>query len=108
MHCVVCGIPLPDLGSFEYHLLETGLARQRAEKIAFARLLAGLVGPLTGLEEDQVNLLVTGYAESVFQVKYNYKYTTARIRSLEQRRQSQLEDLQLMRKVDAMTVTEDK
>ncbi len=104
MHCVVHGIPLPPLGSFEYQVLETGLERSRAEKVAFARLLTGLLSPLSEMDSRRAELLVAGYAESVFQVRYNYKYTPAHIRVLERRRMEHLKDAQLMSKVDSLTV----
>ncbi len=105
MHCVVHGVPLPPLGSFEYQLLETGLARQRAEKVALARLFTSLVGPMSGLEQPQLDLLLTSYTESVLQIRYNYKYTPAQVRVLEERRSLQQEDAQIMDKVASWTVT---
>ncbi len=105
MHCVVHGVSLPPLGSFEYQLLETGLQRQRAEKVAFARLLTSFLGPMAGIEQEQAELLLAGYTESVLQIRYNYKYTPAQVRVLEARRSRQQEDAQLMQKVASWTVT---
>jgi hypothetical protein len=99
MYCVLHGIPLPTLGSFEYQLLQAGLVRQRSEKVAFARLLASLIGPLTELEGSDLELMLAGYAEAVSQVRYNYRYTPAHVRVLEERMSLQQEDARLMREV---------
>lgn len=105
MHCVLHGISLPDLGSFEYRLLEAGLERQRAERVSFARLLTHLLGPLSETTKEGVELLLSDYAETVYQVKYNYKYTPAQVRALEQRCAQHQEDARIMAKVDSWTVT---
>jgi hypothetical protein len=104
MYCVVHGVPLPRLGSFRFHILETGLARQRAEKVAFAKLLVGLVGPQSGLEEDALRVLLTSYAETIYQVTYNYKYKSAQRRVFEKQLSRHEEDARLLDKVKAMTV----
>lgn len=104
MHCVLHGVPLPDLGSFEYQLLEAALARKRAEKLEFARLLAELLGPAAGLETKAVNLLLTSYAETLSQVRYNYQYTPVHVRVREKQLAAKREDDRLMKKVAAMTV----
>ena len=101
---MVHGVPLPRLGSFKFHVLETGLARERAEKVAFAKLLVGLLGPQSGLEEDARRVLLASYAETVHQVTYNYKYQSVQRRVLEKRLSRQDEDARLLKKVDAMTV----
>lgn len=107
MHCVVEGIPLPRLGSFKYHVLEEGLTRKRAERTAFATFFAGLLGSTSGLEGDAVQLLVTTYAETVHQARYNYRYTPARQRRLEERLSKQQEDMRILDKVNAMTVEDE-
>ena len=101
---MVHGVPLPRLGSFEFHVMETGLARERAEKVAFAKLLAGLLGPQSGLEADALRVLLSGYAETVHQVTYNSKYRPVQQQVLEKRLSQQAEDARLLKKVEAMTV----
>jgi len=86
-------------------VLEAGLQRRREEKVAFARLLTGLLGPLSGIAPEGAELLVAGYAETVFQLKYNYQYTPEQVRVLEKKRKEHEKNAQLMDRVKAMTVT---
>jgi len=100
-------VPLPALGSFEFNLLHEGIRRQRAEKISFARLLAGLIAPISGLEKEEVTILVSRYAEEVMQFNYNSKYEPVYLKLLRARVDTVNEDQLLLAKVNAMTVTDE-
>jgi hypothetical protein len=104
MYCVVHGVPLPRLGSFEFHVLEEGLARERAEKVAFAKLLTGLLGVAADIPKEGVQLLLESYAATVHQVTYNEKYRSVERQLFEKRARQQTEDERLLEKVAEMTV----
>ena len=78
--------------------------RERNEKVAFARMLCGIVGKAFGLKYSEVQPFIQDYAEEVFQLKYNYKYKTARAKALVEKITKQSEDSRLLAKVAAMTV----
>lgn len=100
------GIPLPRIGTFEFNIIVEGVRRERSEKVAFAQFIAGFLGPMSGMEAKQASLLVADYAEEVFQFKYNYKYESMRMRVVEEKLAAQSEDMRILQKVAAMTVTE--
>lgn len=100
-------VPLPELGSFEYQLLREGIRRRRTEKVSFARFLAGLFGPMSGLGAEELTFLVTQYAEEVLQFNYNSKYEPAYLKVLQTRVEQIDEDQRLLAKVSAMTVTDE-
>jgi hypothetical protein len=101
------GVSLPPLGSFEFNLLYEGIRRGRAEKVAFARFLSGLIAPLSGMEDKHVTLLISQYAEEVMQFNYNSKYEPVYVRMVRTKVAAVNEDQRLLRKVDAMTVTDE-
>lgn len=107
LYCLVHGVPLPALGSFEYNLLFEGIRRERMEKIAFAKFLGNFLGPLCGMTEKQTALNVAEYAEEIFQLKYNWGYETLRKRVVREKQIAHNEDLRILQRVAAMTVTED-
>ncbi len=100
-------VPLPSLGSFEFNLLHEGIRRQRAEKVSFARLLAGFLAPLSGMEDGEAALLVSRYAEEVLQFNYNSSYESVYLKVLRTRVAKVNEDQRLLDKVNAMTVTDE-
>lgn len=104
MYSILHGLPLPELGSFEYYLLETAMMRERAEKVEFAQFLAALLGSSTGLNADQLGQIISRYAEVVTQVRYNSKYESAYAKAQKILRAKQEEDARLLDKVRAMTV----
>lgn len=98
------GIPLPPIGSFKFNLISEGIQREKVEKVAFARLMAELLGPASGHSKDTINMLVATYAEEVFQFRYNCKYTTVKDVVRKRKEQAISNDMQIMAKVAAMTV----
>ena len=107
LHCIVHGVPLPPLGSFEYNVLYEGIRRKKSEKVAFAKFLGALLGPLSDLEPEKIMLLVAEYAEEVYQLKYNWEYQALRTRVVREKQIAHNEDLRILKRVEAMTVTED-
>lgn len=107
LYCIIHGVPLPPLGSFAYNLLFEGIRRERMEKVAFAKFLGNFLGPMSGLSEKKVMLNVAEYAEEIFQLKYNWKYKALRTRIAQEKQIAHNEDLRILRRVAAMTVTED-
>ena len=107
IYCLLKGIPLPELGSFEFNLLVEGIRRERSREVAFAQFMAGLLAPLSGMSEEKVTLLVATYAEDVYQLKYNYMYESLRTRVVEARAVAQAEDIRILKKVAAMTVADE-
>lgn len=104
IHCVLKGIPLPPIGSFKFNVITEGLQREKREKIAFAKLMAGLLGPASSLEADAISGLVASYAEEVYQFSYNYKYVPAQEIVRQKAVQAVNEDLRIMEKVAQFTV----
>lgn len=104
IHCVLKGIPLPPIGSFKFNVITEGLQREKQEKVAFARFMAALLGPASGLKAGEIGALVAAYAEEVHQFRYNYKYVP--VQELAQRKAvaAANEDLRLMEKVAKFTV----
>jgi hypothetical protein len=100
------GIPLPVPGSFEYNVMAEGIRREREEKIALARLFALLFRDAHGLDGEKVGLLLSEYVEELYQYKYNYKYVPIRQRFGNKKINEELEDVRILKKVAAMTVTE--
>ena len=100
-------VSLPVLGSFEFNLLHEGIRRQRAEKVTFARFLASLIAPISGMREEEVTILVSRYAEEVMQFNYNSKYEPVYLKVLRTRVAKVSEDQRILAKVDAMTVTDE-
>jgi len=100
-------VPLPPLESFEYNLLREGIRRRRAERVSFARFLAGFLAPLSGIGEEEAALLVTQYAEEVMHFNYNSKYEPAYLKVFRTRVAEIDEDQRLLAKVNAMTVTDE-
>lgn len=98
------GVPPPALGSFEFYLFSEGIRREKAEKLAFARLVVGMAA-LSGLiSQEQGNLLLYEYGEDLHQFRYNYGYVPIS-RQLENIRfTKQNEELRLLKKVSDMTV----
>jgi hypothetical protein len=92
------------MGSFKFNILAEGLQREKQEKVAFARLFAALLEPISGLSRGEVSRLVASYAEEVYQFRYNYRYTP--VEELVQQAKQSAEDEQkrLMDKVAALTV----
>lgn len=104
IHCVLKGIPLPPLGSFKFNVITEGLQREKREKVAYAKLMAGLLGPMSSLAPDVITALVTSYAEEVYQFSYNYKYVPAQELVRQKAVQAVNEDLRIMEKVAQFTV----
>jgi hypothetical protein len=104
IHCILHGIPLPPIGSFKFNVISEGIQREKVEKVAFARLMAELLGPASGHSKETINLLVATYAEEVFQFRYNCKYTSVKDVIRKQEERAINEDLRIMEKVAAMTV----
>ena len=84
-----------------------GIKRKKGEKIAFARLLGNLLGPLSGMDQEKITLYVSEYAEEVYQLKYNWEYQVVRSRVAHEQKTAQDEDLRILERVAAMTVKED-
>ena len=104
MFCIVRGVSLPQLGSFEYFLLSEQLRREREEKVAHARLMATIAGRGAGLEQNEIDELVEEYAEAVYQLKYNSKYRSALSRKWEAKIAERSMEMDLLEKVSQMTV----
>ena len=100
-------VPLPPLGSFEFNLIHEGIRRQRAEKVSFARFLAGFLAPMCGMEEQDVSILVSRYAEEVMQFHYNSNYEPVYLKILRARVAKVTEDQRILDKVNALTVTDE-
>ncbi len=100
------GIPLPVPGSFEYNVMAEGIRREREEKIALARLFTLLFQEAHGLDGKKVALLLAEYVEELYQYKYNYEYVPVRQRVGNKKIDAKLEDIRILKKVAAMTVTE--
>lgn len=98
------GVPLPRTGTFESRVLSTVIFRERAEKYAFARLLTKLLGPFSGISDEGQYLMLTEYAEELFQLRYNSKYVPVLRQRLRKKRDVRQEELRLLQKVSAMTV----
>lgn len=97
------GIPLPDTGTFEARLLAEGIQRERNEKFAFAQLLTTLVASL-GVPMERIRPTLIEYGEELYQFRYNSRYESAARRIEEERLKREANDLEILAKVDAMTV----
>ncbi len=101
------GVSLPPLGSFEFNLLYEGIRRRQTEKVAFARLLTRLLGPLSGVTGEVATLLIADYAEEVMQFNYNSNYESVYSKVVRKRVRRQSEDQRILDKVKTMTVTDE-
>ena len=104
---MLMGIPLPQLGSFEFNIVAEGLRREQAEKVAFVKFIGSMLQPIAGLDAEAVSMLVTEFAEEVLQFKYNYKYETIRSRTIRERVAEHNEDTRILDKVAQLTVKDD-
>jgi hypothetical protein len=74
--------------------------RERQEKLAFARFVAGLVKALPGVSSESVETMLVAYAQQVTHEVYN---AAARPKDPNEK-----ENKKLLTKVDQMTVPEDQ
>ena len=98
------GLPLPSVGTFESRLLSEVIYRERNEKYAFAKLLIRLLGPVSGMTDEERYLTLVDYAEEVFQLRYNSKYVPVFMQRVKAARNVQEEEARLLRKVEQLTV----
>jgi hypothetical protein len=104
LYCLGKGLPLPELGSLQYYMVSEQMQRERNEKIAFAKLLSGLLMP----DSPEAAYKVRTYAEEVMQLTYNYDYKPIVQKVLEDKKRMRDEEERVLKKVAAMTVIDDK
>lgn len=104
VHCLMEGIELPHLGSFKFEIITEGLKRKRREKVAFARMVTGLLAPVSGLTGEQAMTLLSDYVEELEQLTYNWKYETVGQQLKKQKQKQTNERDRLMERVNQMTV----
>lgn len=102
------GHPLPPPGSFQEKLVSNLMARERNEKMAFARLLvmASVVG--RGISAEIVSDLLEEYREELSQDRYNLGYESIAQRRAKQRIQEVMDRNRMMARLDSMTVTDEE
>jgi hypothetical protein len=74
----------------------SAMERRRAEKVAFAKFIATLIRPITGLSVDDTVLAVADYAEEIHQLTYNYDYETVRSKMVKVHKKAGNEDKRLL------------
>lgn len=97
------GSPLPEAGSFQEQLLSESIARERHVKFSEVSLFATLLGKGLGINDQYIELMLEGFREELYQLRYNSKYKTARRRFTDTRMKKAREQDRLFRKLDAMT-----
>lgn len=106
-HCLLRGIPLPRLGTFEFYLLLESIRREKAEKAAFAKLLVDLEVASGRVANSRAQLILIEYEEELRQFKYNYDYVPFERRLESTRVDARMEDMRVLDKVAAMTVSDE-
>jgi len=98
------GIPLPQIGTFEFYILLESIKRKKREKAAFAKLITELAIESGLVQREAATLLLIEYEEELHQFKYNYKYVPVgrRLKTVEKERETA--DLQILKKVSGLTV----
>ena len=67
-----------------------------------------LLGMIAGVKEPILDDLMEMYREELYQLKYNYKYETARTKRLKRRLSEMRDQSALMQRLDKMTVTDEE
>ena len=101
------GAPLPPPGSFQHALLSETIRRERNEKYSLVNIIARLLGTMASVDEEIIDDLLEMYREELYQLKYNYKYETARAKRFKKRLNEMREQAALMSRLDKMTVTDE-
>jgi len=100
--------PLPDSGSFQERLLSEVIIRERNAQYAMVSLLARLIAAGAGVEPRTLGLLLEEYREELFQLRYNPRYKSVSRVMAEQEMSKIAEETRLMRRVAAMTVSDEE
>lgn len=100
--------PLPESGSFQERLLSEAIIRERNSQFAMVALLSKLLAAVAGIDSKTLGLLLQEYREELFQLRYNPRHRSVS-RVLAEREMSQVaEETRLMRKVAALTVSDEE
>ena len=83
------------------------MRRERMSQLSFAKMLAGFLAPISGMDRTSVTKLLAEYGEELTHLRYNYKYESFEKRLRKKKIAKKTEEMRLLDKVAAMTVKED-
>lgn len=99
---------MPDAGSFQEQLLSEAIVRERNAQFSVVALFARLLGAMAGVDPKMMHVLLEEYREELYQLRYNPKYRTISKVLVEQEMSKVAEETRLMRKVAALTVSDEE
>jgi hypothetical protein len=99
---------LPEAGSFQEQLLSEAIVRERNAQFAMVALFARLLGAMAGVQPKMMHVLLEEYREELYQLRYNPKYRTISKVLVEEEMSKVAEETRLMRKVAALTVSDEE
>jgi len=102
------GYPFPPRGSFQECIVSQMVARERNEKLAFARLLTLACTAGRAVKPEIIESFLEEYHEEVTQERYNIGYQSLRERQAWKRMQKVAADARRLDKVSKMTVSDDE
>lgn len=82
--------------------------RERNSQFAVVSLFARLLGAMAGVQPKMMHILLEEYREELYQLRYNPKYRTISRVLVEEEMSKVAEETRLMRKVAALTVSDEE
>jgi hypothetical protein len=89
-------------------LLSEVIIRERNSQFAMVSLFGRLLGAIAGIDGKTLTMLLEEYREELFQLRYNPRYTTISKVMAEREVSKVAEETRLMRKVAALTVSDEE